>query len=289
MEGCGRFVLIVTPAEKNASKEQGCAMTFEEFEIATNQDLTGETKRCFDRYNNSTTGSSDKPAWLLEAQFYMQELGRREDSRVARRDFWMEVAVIFLIGVEIVLAVYGTRLAIKQANDQDALMTKQMEALNRLNQNVATTAGAVQSSLAAMQSMNDRIGLQLGRMAQVKLDFRWSNMDPEKSMNITNHGNVDLDVWGYKVFIGTPVMIRKPIALRRGEQINRVGNLFPDVLRAEAPKSGGYVPIELYLCDDFGNEYVGSTSVMGHSITGGMSGNFEIVEKEWRPGSCPAK
>jgi len=200
----------------------------------------------------------------------------------------METAVIVLICIEIILSVYGTKLAIKQGNDADAYMTKQNATLNQLNGNMATTAKTLNSTLSTMESMNERIGLQLGRMAQVTLDFTWSNMDTGKAIQITNHGNVDLELWGYKVLPTTSVMTPKPIGLKRGEQIQGVGDLFADVLRTKTSKNG-YVPIELYLCDDFGNEYVASTDVMGNGVNGSIGGRFEIMEKEWKPRRCLAK
>lgn len=56
-------------------------MTFDEFDVATNEDLSREAKRCFDLYGSPGVGGLDKPQLVLEAQFYLQELGRREDSK----------------------------------------------------------------------------------------------------------------------------------------------------------------------------------------------------------------
>jgi hypothetical protein len=91
-------------------------MTFEEFQEARNTDLRDETKKYFDRFNEPNTGDGGKPALLLEAQFYMQELGRREDPNIARRDFRMELIVIFLIALELVAAVSFSSMARPQVS-----------------------------------------------------------------------------------------------------------------------------------------------------------------------------
>lgn len=50
-------------------------------------------------------GPADHPAYLLTAQLYMNEIDRRHDTRVGRRDFWMEVTVIVLILAEVIFGI----------------------------------------------------------------------------------------------------------------------------------------------------------------------------------------
>jgi hypothetical protein len=54
-------------------------MTFEEFEKATPDDLRVEAKQCFDRGNENPSWGGG-PTLLVQAQFYMQELDRREEQ-----------------------------------------------------------------------------------------------------------------------------------------------------------------------------------------------------------------
>jgi hypothetical protein len=130
-------------------------MTFEEFENATDIDLRRETKLCFDKFNNPMQGEGGKAALLLEAQFYIQEVGRREDSRVAKRDFWLEIGVIVLILAEIVLSIYGIKLAIRQDKDEQALMDKHNGILNNLQTSTAQTATAMKDLANLMKTLND--------------------------------------------------------------------------------------------------------------------------------------
>lgn len=250
-------------------------MTFEEFEIATDVELTRETKICFDKYNDPNQGEGNKPALLLEAQFYMQELGRREDSQVARRDLILEIVVIVLIGLEIVLAVYGTRLAVKQGNDEDVRMTKQMEILGHLDGNMQTTAQTLLNSLTTMQSMNDRLAVELGRMSNIRLQFSYN----AKEADISNLGNVDLGFWGFKVGNLPPHIYKRPTLLKRNAAIRIGANIINDLHKSP---SGGTV-VQLFVRDDFNNEFVCEESMPAGANVGGGGGIMESVQRKWSP------
>ncbi len=124
-------------------------MTVEEFQNATADQLRTKANDSFAKADQS--GSLDRPGFFMEAQFYLAEIERREQQReraesakIARRDFWMEVSVIVLIGVEIVLALIGLDAGSREA-------AKQISALNSLNQSTATTASNI-SKLTAAQT-----------------------------------------------------------------------------------------------------------------------------------------
>src|SRR5260370_40774640 len=78
-------------------------MTFNDFERANKRDLEEKANDCFRKYYDANTGGLDKPALLLEAQFYMNEMDRRHQTWISRRDLMLEMAVIVLIGAEILL------------------------------------------------------------------------------------------------------------------------------------------------------------------------------------------
>jgi hypothetical protein len=82
-------------------------MKVEDFEKATEIDLRGQANECFNRLHDS--GSHETPALLIEARFYMDEIERRKQDKVAKRDFimgWLsiglEIIVILLIVLELV-------------------------------------------------------------------------------------------------------------------------------------------------------------------------------------------
>lgn len=74
-------------------------MRVEEVGKLTRAQLRDKANECFRLAE--LTSTIDKPALLLEAQFYMRELERRFDSRASLRDLILEVIVIALIGWEI--------------------------------------------------------------------------------------------------------------------------------------------------------------------------------------------
>lgn len=76
-------------------------MTFEEFQAAKKTDLKEKANECFRKYGDPNIGGLDKPALLLEAQFYMNEMERRHQTWISWRDLILEVVIIVLIGAEI--------------------------------------------------------------------------------------------------------------------------------------------------------------------------------------------
>lgn len=68
---------------------------------------------------------------LLEAQFYMQELERRDSERISKRDLRLELIVIALIGLEIVVAVLGTVYGVREGNEQANTLEKVSRAVQR--------------------------------------------------------------------------------------------------------------------------------------------------------------
>src|SRR5438876_1213298 len=87
-------------------------------ETLTDDELRHKADACFTQAQNTQIyqhvgltklyepiNVAERQRLLAEADFYLKALAWRSDARTARRDFWMEVAVILLIGVEIILSV----------------------------------------------------------------------------------------------------------------------------------------------------------------------------------------
>jgi hypothetical protein len=254
-------------------------MTFEEFEIATDIDLTRETKSCFDRYNDPNKGGGDKPALLLEAQFYMQELGRREDSRIATRDFRMELIVIFLIGLELVaaigLAIIGSRQQTRDVNQELAAFGKMQTVLSQLQESSAATAQTLGSEQLTMQSMNDRLGVELGRLSRIDLRFTFAMAS--KIAEINNVGNTDVELWGYKLGDHPARAYKKPILLKGEAQIEHMPNVLKDIHDATEGMAG----LEVYVRDEFNNEFVGEGKIsVGPNVQSTYT-VLQVVRRQW--------
>jgi hypothetical protein len=250
-------------------------MRFDEFEAATNEDLRREAKRCFDLYGSSGVGGLDKPQLVLEAQFYMQELGRREDSKIANRDFLMELIVIFLIGLELLaavgLAVWGERQQTQEVNQQLSAFGKMLDELSKLQESSAATAQTLSSQQSIMQSMNDRLAVELGRMSQITLDFSFSG----SKASISNQGNVDLQFWGFKVADMPGKINKRPVLLKRSASIE-VDEIASDIHKAIKGDM-----VQVYVRDDFNNEFVAEEHMQVGQNIQGYGGRLEVVQRKW--------
>jgi hypothetical protein len=90
---------------------------------------------------------------LLQAQFYINEIAYREneaahkeDSKIARRDFWLELLVIGLILGELIVSVYSIRLGIRDAS-------KQAEILGHMDTSTSLTAAAAKEQATQLSQL----------------------------------------------------------------------------------------------------------------------------------------
>jgi hypothetical protein len=123
-----------------------------------------------------------------QAHFYIQELDRRHDSWVSRRDLFLEIVVIRLIGLEVWFAiVQGTQQA-KEFEQEQQVMTN-------LEQSSASTA----EILTALETTLDLNGLdsrQPLKHLPVSVDV---NYNPDaQTLVVTNLGESKIEVLGYQ-------------------------------------------------------------------------------------------
>lgn len=79
-------------------------MTFAEFEKAGPRELRESARGCFEKANSYSDSWDGRAPHLIEAQFYLAEIDRRESAKIVRRDFRTELIIIFLIGLELIIA-----------------------------------------------------------------------------------------------------------------------------------------------------------------------------------------
>lgn len=114
-------------------------MRVAEFRNKGDNELLQTADHCFAQMEQS--GAPEHPALLLKAQLYMNEVDRRHDAQIARRDFRMELVVIFLILLEVIIGVGGFVYGVVEAN-------KQAMILGQMNSNTAATAALMQDTKA---------------------------------------------------------------------------------------------------------------------------------------------
>jgi hypothetical protein len=122
-------------------------------ETFTDEQLKAKVNGCFIQAENTNVlahrGPEERQYSLTEADFYLKALASRHDARIAQRDFLMEVAVIALIGIEIVLSVYG----LWEGHQQGKLIEKQTMALTHMDTSSAATATAMQAARDSLKSL----------------------------------------------------------------------------------------------------------------------------------------
>jgi hypothetical protein len=123
-------------------------MKAEEFENAKEKDLRRKANECFEKLENS--GSHEKPALLIEAQFYMDEIERRKQDTIARRDLILELVVIALIGLELYFGITG-------GNQQLCVLQKLDKSTGETATALRTLAEEQKATLAAIEEVNRRM------------------------------------------------------------------------------------------------------------------------------------
>ena len=157
-----------------------------EFRKQTDAELLHMADQCFAKIDGTggvggaPTPWELQPALLLQAQFYMNEVDRRHDASIVRRDFILELIIIFLIVAEIVFGIVegnkqanilnlmntstaatATAMADLRTAQQESLtqQTKSLESLNQMNDKLKTSvqetgnmAVATQKQLGILQS-----------------------------------------------------------------------------------------------------------------------------------------
>lgn len=119
--------------------------------------------------------------------------------------------------------------------------------------------------------MNDRLAVELGRMSQITVNFSFSGT----KASISNQGNVDLQFWGFKV-ADVPARINKrPVLLKRSASIE-VDGIASDIHKA----SKGDL-VQVYVRDDFNNEFVAEEHMQVGPNIQGSGGRLEVVQRKW--------
>ncbi len=250
-------------------------MTFEEFENASPQTLREHAKACFDEPKTIYMTGDLVAVRLLEAQFYMSEMDRRQgegdrrfNRRIALRDFILEAVVILLIGVEIALA-------IKQGRDEDRLMDKQngiltgmqtsalaeaetlktlTRTMDKMNGNASTTAETLRVLKSTTVTMNQGIHDQLSLFYDPSIALTY---DTEKNrMNFMNTGRTALKLKALKMngemknLGGTKLIAAGTI------QYVEVENEYKSISSGLPKGAVSSVPVEAHLESEIGKHFV---------------------------------
>lgn len=113
-------------------------LEFNEYITASPERLKEEAKRLWEIAAKQNF-TEVKNVMLQEAQFYLSEIDRRaveaerlESTRIGRRDFRMEIGVMGLIGLELVVAIWGIVVGVRESREQTRVQAQQIESLRQV-------------------------------------------------------------------------------------------------------------------------------------------------------------
>ena len=128
---------------------------YEEFVRLTDEQLRQLADECLKKFQASRSPVRDTPL-ILQAQLYMNELSRREDTVVAHRDYrmateshTMEKWVIGLIGLEIVLSIAGIGIGLYESSEQ-------AKVLSSVGVSTSSTATAMKDAATSLKTLADQ-------------------------------------------------------------------------------------------------------------------------------------
>jgi flagellar basal body-associated protein FliL len=230
-------------------------MTFEELENASNEELRREITDRFNRYTETAPAGVER---LWEAQFYMQELDRRDGSKIARRDMKLELIVIALIVAEIGFAIWGMVLANKEANEQAQLLVGQTHSLQALASNTEKTANLLAGLQSSTESVRIAVQDQLAIFYSVSVNFLWHS--DSKRLQLINNGHTNVSYWGYQLqIVSAPAMMEpgERIITPAASYMVQFSQLYEALVKA-IPKQKGTqsLPISIFLTNYKGDQFV---------------------------------
>ncbi len=123
-------------------------MNTADFEKATEIELRRKANECLNRLDDS--GSHEKPSLLIEAQFYIGEIERRKQDKIANRDLFLELVVIVLIALELYFGITG-------GNQQLGVLQKLDTSSGETAAALGTLAEEQKAMRATIEEVNRRV------------------------------------------------------------------------------------------------------------------------------------
>jgi hypothetical protein len=268
-------------------------MNLEELSTMTDNELHARASAHLENMDSEAGDDVEKQRHLSQAQFYLSELDRREQAsersdskRIARRDFWLEITVIVLIGAELVIALMGYREG-----------DRQIAILGKLNQSSAATAATLTAVREAQEASLETQKHTLEDIADMNNELQsesdlnlvdvlqYSGGDSEGRFVIGNRGRVTLLLWGSRFDGQAAVMQKEASSIPYGGSYTfNLSQLSKKVLGNNGDAPQRVVSFELYLKAGSGKKYIGKSSFQIARVKGNLSiycQSIYITRKEW--------
>jgi hypothetical protein len=246
-------------------------MRFEEFRNVSDDVISERAKNLFEAIQeggplyNTDLGR----AALLEAQFYMQELDRRErererqaDEANAARDFKYERIIIYMIAGEIVLAIVSLIYTAHEGIAQNRILAN-------LQTSIQVTADQLKEQLAI----------------QYRMFVSASYDQSRRQITLFNSSKTEAWVWGFAFGLEHPVMIHGgptsiPAMLILSISIQDYNPKIFDGVRQSPPS---ILPVVVYLKNAKDDEYVWNGKLSVQNLNDLMGGTLDgsLQQQKW--------
>jgi hypothetical protein len=256
-------------------------MRVRELDSKSDEDLRQLADECFVRMEER--GTVEAPQHLNEAQFYLSVLRTRHDDRIARRDLFLELVVIFLILAEVLFGWWeGNKQAAILGDMQTSTaatataLKAQGVILSKMNDNTSATVTAFGKLQTAQDSslMTQRQNLttskdtlvSVGRMnaaleQEINLNFAIAiNVtadNEQKRITIYNLTKTAIYIWGEKYDGEPPVQFADERFISPGGGYQFFGETLFTTAANSVPKGQEKdVPFDLFLESAEGKQYI---------------------------------
>jgi hypothetical protein len=176
-------------------------MRIEEFENLSEEDLRIKANEAFTKPELSYAANVDRATYFAEARFYLDEIEKRKNDRISRRDFRMELIVIFLIGLELIvaigLAIIGGRQQSRDVERELRAFRDMQVVLSNLQDTSKATAGLLQGLETTNKEMNAHLLEQLGLNYEPAVAAVYDTSIGR--IHLTNNSPTAISVYGYYV------------------------------------------------------------------------------------------
>lgn len=199
---------------------------------------------------------------LRKARFFQDEIERRQNHKVSRRDFRMELIVILLIGLELVVAV---GLAVWGEQQQSADVNQELVAFGQIKDELSHLQKSTQATASSLEQ-------ELDLEYALAINVEYNGVD---SVQVFNNSRTQASLAGIKVG-GTAATIRngRPTVIADHNMIAINLAEYDPKLQDKIRNSSGKpfpIPIEIQLTNAQSKEFVWR----GQLTYGRPSGNLE--------------
>ena len=175
-------------------------LTYRRLSKFNRKQLEQKIDDCF-RRADETTEADRRLALLDEADFYIGQLSRRNDSWISRRDLVLEIVVIALIGWEI-------WMGYTQESYQAADFQKQQHVLSAMQSSMQSTADRLLKMDGTMAAVEVSLQKQIELFYDVQFTVTYSR--EVKKLVLHNDGRSNVTVWAERIGDDASPLVRFP-------------------------------------------------------------------------------